>query len=77
MVAVPAKHNIKVITVSVEYKYDTHKPTIPKRNTFFYVTLIKTFSNRLPEGNGSVAFKQMVTVISTISVWSKVVHYVL
>jgi hypothetical protein len=80
LVAVPAKHNIILKTVSVEDKYDTHKLKIPKRNkfnTFLYVTLINSFSNRFPEGKGSVTFKQMVMSISIISVMSKVVHYVL
>jgi hypothetical protein len=80
LVAVPAKHNTKVITVSVEEKYDAHETKIPKCNkfnTFFYVTPIKTFSNRLPEGKGSVAFKQMVIIVSITSVQSNFVHYVL
>ena len=78
MVAVPAKHNTKVITVSVEDKYDTHKPNIPKCNKlimFFYVTLIKSCSNRLPEGKGSVAFKQVMIILA--SVQSNVIHCVL
>jgi hypothetical protein len=53
------KHKTKVITFAVEDKYDTHKSKIPKRNkliVFFYVTLIKSCSNRLPEDKGSVAF---------------------
>ena len=61
MVAVPAKHNIKVITVLVEDKHVIHKPKIPKRNkfiTFLYVTLIKRFSMRLPEGKRSVGFRR-------------------
>lgn len=80
MVAVPAKHNRKVITISVTDKYDTHKPKIPERNKFimfFYVTLNKSCSNRLPEGKESVAFKQMVIIISITSVQSNVIHYVL
>jgi hypothetical protein len=80
LAAVPAKHNTRVITVSVEDKCDKHKPKIPKLNQFikfFYVTLINSRINRLPEGNGSATFKQMVIIIIIISVQSNVAHYVL
>jgi len=66
LAAVPAKNKTKVITVSVEDMYDRHKPKFPKCNKFikfFYVTIINSCINRLPEGNGSVAFKQMVIII--------------
>ena len=58
--------------------YDTHKPKIPKCNKFikfFYVTIINSCINRLPEGKGSIAFKQIVIMIT--SVQSSVAHYVL
>jgi len=80
LVAVPAKHNAKVITVCIEDKYDTHKPKIPKRNIFimfFYVTLIRSCSNRLSGGKGWAAFKQVVIIVSITSVQSSVIHYVL